>query len=390
MVAWVARATTERGEYKLDEEADDPKDPTRPNTFLARAVAEAIAYEEGDRGNVGQPYSPRYEMNPKAEVDLLGDIELEHVERTIGGGHGDDDDDHFERLMEGLPRTQSRRRGSSTQDAPPSQSTRAPTSSQLAKGKQIAQESRRKKTGATESRPTKRVVIREPPPPPVQKKKSWFSGWGSKKGKKGATLVEDPLDIADAETLDPNAEDNTPSPLDSPRLPNSASHDSMTTGGSSSDAGGDGGGNGGGGGGGGGGDDGQGGGDGDSGQGGGGGGMAFTEKQFFRGATQDTSHGAPMRYNRRQKFRPGSQARGSPVDSHSYDTMISDFERMSTQESVGPYGGHSYHPESTSTDHSSGYGPYNGTTEYSPSRQPSVGPLSKSVSTEIPYHDDMG
>ncbi|MQL91964.1 hypothetical protein Taro_024591 [Colocasia esculenta] len=306
MVAWVARATTERGEYELDEEADDPEDPPRPNTFLARAVAEATAEEEGDRGNVGQPYSPRYEMDPEAEVDLLGDIELQHVERTIGGGHGDDDDDdHFER------------RGSSTQDAPPSQSTRAPTSSQLAKGKQIAQESRRKKIGATESGPTKGVVIREPPPPPVQKKKSWFSGWGSKKG---ATLVEDPLDIADAETLDPNAEDDTPSPLDSPRLPNSASHDSMTTGGSSSDGGGDGGGNGGGGGG----DGGQGGGDGDSGQGGGGGGMAFTEEQFFRGATQDTSHGALMRYNRRQKFRPGSQARGSPVDSHSYDTMISD------------------------------------------------------------------
>ncbi|MQM06900.1 hypothetical protein Taro_039732, partial [Colocasia esculenta] len=130
----------------------------------------------------------------------------------------------------------------------------------------------------------------------------------------------------------------------------------MTTGGSSSDVGGDGGGNGGGGGGGG--DGGQGGGDGDSGQGGGGGGMAFTEEQFYRGATQDSSHGAPLRYNRRQKFRPGSQARGSPVDSHSYDTMISDFERMSTQESVGSYGGHSYHPESTSTDYSSGYRPY--------------------------------
>ncbi|MQL73402.1 hypothetical protein Taro_005759 [Colocasia esculenta] len=148
----------ERGEYELDEEAVDPEDPPRPNTFLARAVAEATSEEEGDRGNVGQPYSPRYEMDPEAEVDLLGDIELEHVERTIGG-HGDDDDDHFERLMEGLPRTQSRRRGSSIQDAPPSQSTRAPTSSQLAKGKQIAQESRRKKTGATESRPTKEFVV---------------------------------------------------------------------------------------------------------------------------------------------------------------------------------------------------------------------------------------
>ncbi|MQL82291.1 hypothetical protein Taro_014758 [Colocasia esculenta] len=306
MVSWVARATTERGEYELDEEADDPDDPPRPNTFLARAVAEATAKEEGDRVNVRQPYSPHYEMDPEAEVDLLGDIELELHERRGGG--------------------------------------RNPAE---------------KKTGATESRPSKGVVIREPPPAPAQKKKGWFSGWGSKKGKKGATVIEDPLDIADAETLDPNADDETPSPLDSPRLSNSASHDSMTTGGSSSDAGGNGGGNGGGGGG----DGGQGGGDGDDDQGGGGGGgMEFTEEQFYGGATQDSSHGAPMRYNRRQKFRPGSQARGSPVDSHSYDTMISDFERMSTQESVGSYGGHSYHPESTSTDYSSGYGPYSGYT----------------------------
>ncbi|MQL70911.1 hypothetical protein Taro_003221 [Colocasia esculenta] len=351
-----------RGEYELDEEADDPEDPPCPNTFLARAVAEATAEEEGDRGNVGQPYSPRYEMDPEGEVDLLADIQVEHVTRTAGRGGGNDDD--FDRLMEGLPRTQSRRRGLSTQDAPPSQFTRAPTSSQLAKGKQIATESRRKKTGATESRPSKGVVIRESPPAPAQKKKGWFSGWGSKKGKKGATVVEDPLDIADVETLDPNADDETPSPLDSPRLPNSASHDSMTTGGSS-DAGGDGDGNGGGGGG----NGGQGGGGGEGGVGGGGeggegggGGMAFTKEQFYGGATQDSSHGAPMRYNRRQKFRPGSQARGSPVDSHSYDTMISDFERMSTQESVGSYGGHSYHPESTSTDYSSGYGPYSGYT----------------------------
>ncbi|MQL85630.1 hypothetical protein Taro_018161 [Colocasia esculenta] len=336
------------GRERVDD--DDPEDPPRSNTFLARAVAEVTAEEEGDRGNVGQPYSPRYEMDPEAEVDLLADIQVEHVTRTAGRGGGNDDDD-FDRLMEGLPRTQSRRRGLSTQDAPPSQSTRAPTSSQLRRGKQIALESRQKKTGATESRPSKGVVIREPPPAPAQKKKGWFSGWGSKKGKKGVTVVEDPLDIADAETLDPNADDETPSPLDSPRLPNSASHDSMTTGGSS-DTGGDSGGNGGGGGG----EGGEGGG-GEGGE-GGGGGMAFTEEQFYGGATQDSSHGAPMRYNRRQKFRPGSQARGLPVDSHSYDTMISDFERMSTQESVGSYGGHSYHPESTSTDYSSRYGPY--------------------------------
>ncbi|MQL76165.1 hypothetical protein Taro_008544 [Colocasia esculenta] len=136
----------------------------------------------------------------------------------------------------------------------------------------------------------------------------------------------------------------------------------MTTGGSSSDAGGGGGGNtpqGGGGG-----DSGQGGGDGDSGQGGGGGGMAFTEEQFFRGATQDTSHGTPLQYNKRQKFRPDGDAGGSVVDSNSYDTMISDFERMSIRESVGSYGGHSYHPESTSTYYSSGYSGYNATAGY--------------------------
>ncbi|MQM09083.1 hypothetical protein Taro_041949 [Colocasia esculenta] len=111
-------------------------------------------------------------------------------------------------------------------------------------------------------------------------------------------------------------------------------------------------------------DSGQGGGDGDSGQGGGGGGMAFTEEQFFQGATQDSSHGAPLMYNRRQKFSHGGHAGGSPVDSNRYDTMISDFVRMSTQESVGSYGDHSYHPESTSTDtdYSSGYRPYSGYT----------------------------
>ncbi|MQL78663.1 hypothetical protein Taro_011089 [Colocasia esculenta] len=177
----VARATTERGEYELDEEADDPEDPPRPNTFLIRAVAEATTEEEGDRGNVGQPYSPQFQANPEVEVNLFGDIELEHVERTIGGGHGHDDDDDFERLMEGLPRTRSLREA-------PSQSRRRDGSSS--------------------------------------------DGGGGGGG-------------------------------DTPQ-------------------------------GGGGGDSGQGGGDGDSGQGGGGGGIAFTEEQFFRDATQDTSHGVSL------------------------------------------------------------------------------------------------
>ncbi|MQL89172.1 hypothetical protein Taro_021738 [Colocasia esculenta] len=101
MVAWVAQATTEQGEYELDEEADDPEDPPPPNTFLTREVVEATTEEEGDCGDVGQPYSPQIQADPEAEVDLLGDIELECVEHPIGGGHGHDDD--FETLMEGHP-----------------------------------------------------------------------------------------------------------------------------------------------------------------------------------------------------------------------------------------------------------------------------------------------
>ncbi|MQL95065.1 hypothetical protein Taro_027729 [Colocasia esculenta] len=64
------------GEYKLDEEADDPEDPPRPNTFLARAIAKATTEEEGDRGNVGQPYSPQFQADPEAEVVLLQMLEV--------------------------------------------------------------------------------------------------------------------------------------------------------------------------------------------------------------------------------------------------------------------------------------------------------------------------
>ncbi|MQL79516.1 hypothetical protein Taro_011963 [Colocasia esculenta] len=93
---------------------------------------------------------------------------------------------------------------------------------------------------------------------------------------------------------------------------------------------------------------------------------------------------APLQYNRRQKFRPGGHAGGSTVDSNSYDTMISDFERMSTQESVGSYGGHSYHPDSTSTDYSSGYSGYTATVGYlgpSPYMYPTV-----AFSVPVPVH----
>ncbi|MQM03344.1 hypothetical protein Taro_036123 [Colocasia esculenta] len=267
-----------------------------------------------------------------------------------GGANVDDDDVQFERLMLGptarsqsmreapaIASSQPRRKGSHTQSAAPSQAAKgkAVTTSQptKGKGKDIGQ------AGA----PAKGIVIREPTAL-AQKKKSWFS-WGSKKGKKMAAPILDPLDIADLETLDPNAEE-TP-PKDSPRLPSSRSHDSMTTGSPGGSVGGG---------------DGDGRGDeGESGQGGGsGGGIDFTAEQDFGGhCTQDTDHGGPVQYNRRRKFREGGRAKGSAVDSDSYNTMISDFERMSTHESGGSYGygGHSYQPESD-TGYYSGYSGY--------------------------------
>ncbi|MQL90670.1 hypothetical protein Taro_023265, partial [Colocasia esculenta] len=99
MVAWVARATTERGEYELDDEADDPEDPPRPNTFLARAI-EVAEEEEGGDGDVGggrQPHSSQFQAEEEDEVDLLGDLRMERAE----GGANIDDDVQFERLMLG-------------------------------------------------------------------------------------------------------------------------------------------------------------------------------------------------------------------------------------------------------------------------------------------------
>ncbi|MQL81129.1 hypothetical protein Taro_013581 [Colocasia esculenta] len=307
MVAWVARATTEQGEYELDDEADDPEDPPRPNTFLARAIEEQE--EEGQHGDVGggrQPHSSQFRAEEEDEVDFLGDLRMKRAMPSAGGANVDDDDVQFERLMLGptarsqsmreapaIASSQPRRKGSHTQSAAPSQAAKgkAVTTSQPTKGngKDIGQ------AGA----PAKGIVIREPTAP-AQKKKSWFS-WGSKKGKKMTAPVLDPLDIADLETLDPNAEETPPE--DSPRLPSSRSHDSMTTGSpGGSVGGGDGDGGGGG---------------GESGQGGGSsGGIDFTLEQDFGGhCTQDTDHGGPVQYNRRRKFREGGRAEGSAVDS---------------------------------------------------------------------------
>ncbi|MQL87034.1 hypothetical protein Taro_019573 [Colocasia esculenta] len=135
--------------------------------------------------------------------------------------------------------SQPRRKGSHMQSAAPSQATKgkAVATSQLAKGKDKDQA----------CGPAKGIVIREPSAL-AQKKKSWFS-LGSKKGKKMVAPVKNPLDFADLETLDPNAEETPPEV--SPRLPNSRSHDSMTTsspsgsvGGGNGDGGGDNGNNG--------------------------------------------------------------------------------------------------------------------------------------------------
>ncbi|MQL71935.1 hypothetical protein Taro_004261 [Colocasia esculenta] len=70
MVAWVARATTERGEYELDKEENDTEDPHRPNTFLARAV-EAAEEEEGEHGDVGQPHSSQFRAEAQDEVGIF-------------------------------------------------------------------------------------------------------------------------------------------------------------------------------------------------------------------------------------------------------------------------------------------------------------------------------
>ncbi|MQM11060.1 hypothetical protein Taro_043962 [Colocasia esculenta] len=134
MVAWVARATTKRGEYESDEEADDPKDLPRPNTFLARTV-EAAEEEGGEHGDVGggrQPHSSQFRAEEEDEVDLLGDLRMERVMPSIGGANLDDDDVHFERLMLGptarsqsmreapvMASSQPRRKGSHTQSAAP-------------------------------------------------------------------------------------------------------------------------------------------------------------------------------------------------------------------------------------------------------------------------------
>ncbi|MQM13850.1 hypothetical protein Taro_046777 [Colocasia esculenta] len=295
--------------------------------------------EEGEHGDVGggkQPHSSQFRAEEEDEVDLLGDLRMERAMPSTGGANVDDDV-QFERWMLGpTARSQSMREAPAIASSQPRRKgshTQSPAPSQAAKGKAVATSQPTKGKGKDIGQiggPAKGIVIREPTAP-AQKKKSWFS-WGSKKGKKMIAPVLDPLDIADLETLDPNAEE-TPSE-DSPRLPNSRSHDSMTigspggsVGGGDGDGGGDEGNDGDGGGGGGGGESGQG--------GGSGGGIHFTAEQHYGGhCTQDTDHGGPVQYNRRRKFVKGGRAKGSTVDSDSYNTMISDFERMNTHESI--------------------------------------------------------
>ncbi|MQM05939.1 hypothetical protein Taro_038757 [Colocasia esculenta] len=135
-------ATTERGEYELDEEANDPEDPPRPNTFLARAI-EAVEEEEGGDGDVGggrQPHSSQFRTAEEDEVDLLGDLSI-----RAEGGANVDDDVWFERLMVGptarsqsmreapaIASSQPRRKGSHMQSAAKG---KAVATSQPTKGK---------------------------------------------------------------------------------------------------------------------------------------------------------------------------------------------------------------------------------------------------------------
>ncbi|MQL73217.1 hypothetical protein Taro_005570 [Colocasia esculenta] len=190
MVAWVARATTERVEYELDEEVDDSEDPPRPNTFLARAVE--AAKEEGEYGDVGggrQPHSSQFRAEEEDEVDLLGDLRMERAMPSTGDANLDDDV-HFERLMLGpVARSQSmrevpaitssqlRRKGSHTQFA---------VLSQAAKGKAVATSKPAKEKGKDKGRacgPANDIVIREPP---AQHKRRRVGSLGDpRKGKNG-------------------------------------------------------------------------------------------------------------------------------------------------------------------------------------------------------------
>ncbi|MQM06298.1 hypothetical protein Taro_039119 [Colocasia esculenta] len=151
MVAWVARATTERGEYELDEETDDHEDPPRPNTFSARVVE--AAEEEGEHGDVGQTHSSQFRAEAEDEVDLLGDLQMEHARSSRGEANLNDDVD-FQRLMLGhvarsqsmreahvIASSQPRRKGSHTQYAAPSQAAKgkAVATSQPVKGKDKGQ-----------------------------------------------------------------------------------------------------------------------------------------------------------------------------------------------------------------------------------------------------------
>ncbi|MQL89060.1 hypothetical protein Taro_021625 [Colocasia esculenta] len=186
MVAWVARATTERGEYELDEEADDPKDLPRPNTFLARAVE--AAEEEGEHGDVRQPHSSQFRAEAEDEVDLLGDLRMEHAMPSRGGANHDGEVD-FQRLMLGpaacsqsmreapaIASSQPRRKGSHMQSSAPSQAAKgkAVATSQPAKGKDKGQACGQ----------AKGIVVQEPPVPAqkeeelvllgIQERKKWL------------------------------------------------------------------------------------------------------------------------------------------------------------------------------------------------------------------------
>ncbi|MQL95882.1 hypothetical protein Taro_028548 [Colocasia esculenta] len=174
MVAWVARATTERGEYELDEEADDLEDPPRPNTFLARAI-ETAEEEEGGDGDVGggrQPHSSQFRAEEEDEVDLLGDLSI-----RAEGGANVDDDVQFERLMLGsTARSQSMREAPAIASSQPKRKgshTQSVVLSQAAKGKAVATSQPTKGKGKDIGQaggPAKGIVIRQPTAPAQNKK----------------------------------------------------------------------------------------------------------------------------------------------------------------------------------------------------------------------------
>ncbi|MQM01956.1 hypothetical protein Taro_034717 [Colocasia esculenta] len=79
MVSWVSRSTTEREEMELDEEADDPDDPPRPNIFLVSIIERMQA---GRDVRVAEDTPVTQTHHSDSEVDLDNDMQVGSLTRA--------------------------------------------------------------------------------------------------------------------------------------------------------------------------------------------------------------------------------------------------------------------------------------------------------------------